>query len=82
MVNNNTSSEVIDEFSPFDGFKESLEYADSRISELEAENSKFETENSELKARIKELEDQINGKQNIYLYSIFDLIFLNLFGYL
>lgn len=62
MVNNNTSSEVIDEFSPFDGFKESLEYADSRISELEAENSKFETENSELKARIKELEDQINGK--------------------
>ena len=78
MVENNTSSEVIEEFHPFDGFRESLEYANMRISELEEENSKIheleaensripelEAENSripELEAKIKELEDQINGK--------------------
>ena len=72
MMDNNTSSEVIDGFSPFDGFRESLENADrriaeleeenSRISELEAENSELEAENSELEARIKELENQIYGK--------------------
>jgi hypothetical protein len=58
MVENNTSSEVIEEFHPFDGFRESLEYANMRISELEEENSKI----PELEAKIKELEDQINGK--------------------
>ena len=65
MMNNNTSSEVIDEFSPFDGFRESLDYADRRISQLEEENSELEAENSripELEARIKELENQIYGK--------------------
>ena len=74
MVNDNTSSEVIEDFHPFDGFRESLEYANKRILDLEEENSKIprleaensrihelEAENSVLEARIKELEDQING---------------------
>ena len=68
MIDNNTSSEVKEEFSPFDGFRESLEYANIRISELESENSRIpelEAENSripELEAKIRELEDQLNSK--------------------
>jgi len=75
MVNDNTSSEVIEDFHPFDGFRESLEYANKRISDLEVENSRIpeleaenskipelEAENSELEARVKELENQIQGK--------------------
>ena len=68
MMDNNTSSEVKEEFSPFDGFRESLEYANIRISELESENSRIpelEAENSripELEAKIRELEDQLNSK--------------------
>ena len=65
MVNYNTSSEVIEDFHPFDGFRESLEYANKRISDLEVENSRIpelEAENSELEARVKELENQIQGK--------------------
>ena len=62
MLENNTKKEVIESFSPFEGFRESLEYANERISELEAENSRIselEAENSELVAensRISELE--------------------------
>ena len=56
MMDNNTSSEVKEEFSPFDGFRESLEYANIRISELESENSRI----PELEAKIRELEDQLN----------------------
>ena len=55
MVNDNTSSEVIEDFHPFDGFSESLEYANKRIFDFEEENSKIprlEAENS----RIHELE--------------------------
>ena len=74
MVNDNTSSEVIEDFHPFDGFRESLEYANKRILDLEEENSRIPeleaeisripelvAKNSVLEARIKELEDQING---------------------
>lgn len=58
MMDNNTSSKVIEGFHPFDGFRESLENANKRISDLEAENSRI----PELEARIQELEDKLGGK--------------------
>jgi len=55
MVNDNTSSEVIEDFHPFDGFRESLEYANKRILDLEEENSRIPKLEAEI-SRIHDLE--------------------------
>ena len=61
MINNNTSKEIIENFNPFIGLEESLEYANTRISNLEAENSKIpklESEKSALKEKNTHLESE------------------------
>ena len=61
MINNKTSKEIIENFNPFIGLEESLEYANTRISNLEAENSKIpklESEKSALKEKNTHLESE------------------------
>ena len=48
MINNKTSKEIIENFNPFIGLEESLEYANTRISNLENKNSILESENSKI----------------------------------
>ena len=69
MINNGTSKGVIEECSPFSGFKEDIMYlkedltdANQHIDELEAKNAELEAEKSELEAKINELESKLNGK--------------------
>ena len=61
MINNKISKEIIENFNPFIGLEESLEYANTRISNLENKNSILESENSkipELEAEKSALEDK------------------------
>ena len=64
MINNRTSKEIIENFNPFVGLEESLEYANTRISNLEDKNSTLENRNSTLENRNSTLENRNSTLEN------------------